>query len=90
MDCLLGLVTRVVDDETFDVTVVSQGQTNRDTYGRCERIHIPPGSGMVQASAGPGGRWGSGRLLFGTSVSLTVHGRDSSGRLLCDVRLLSV
>lgn len=87
-DKISGLVTNVVDGDTFDVKVTWRSQYNQNNYSDSERVRI----NKIDAPelTNPGGLAAKERLarrIHGKMVSLTVYSRDTYGRLICDVSM---
>jgi len=85
-DKISGLVTNVVDGDTFDVKVTWLSQYNKNNYGDSERVRI----NKIDAPelAYPGGLAAKEKLarrIDGKIVNLTIYSRDTYGRLICDV-----
>ncbi|MBI4258673.1 MAG: hypothetical protein HY619_06940 [Thaumarchaeota archaeon] len=89
-DAIWGDVTQVVDGDTFDIKVTHIGRNNQNSYGDIEGIRIA----RIDASelpSRPGQRAGDQleRVLRGKFVRCDIGSRDTFGRLVCDVAVVS-
>ena len=87
-DILWGQVTRVVDGDTFDVTVTHYAKANAYQYNNEERIRLAGGNAPEMSSLE--GILAKSKLeskLNGRNVQLVIHSRDTYHRLVCDVTL---
>jgi endonuclease YncB( thermonuclease family) len=87
-DRISGLVTSVVDGDTFDVKVTWRSQYNQNNYGDSERVRI----NKIDAPelTNPGGLSAKEKLarrIDGKIVNLTIYSRDVYGRIVSDVIL---
>ncbi len=70
-DFLRGLVTRVLQAETIEITVTEQRSSNTTAYSTTERVHPM----FCGADLGP-------EPILGKEISVSVLGRDGMGRLI--------
>lgn len=88
MDCIEGYVTKVMDGDTFLMTVKWVGANNRRRYKDVEKIRL---AGVDAPAANtPGGRSATTRLrgrLYQKYVHCDIRARDTYGRLVCAVRV---
>lgn len=88
-DTISGTVTRVIDGDTFEMTVAHQASENEGSYERQEKIRIA-NVDAPELSA-PGGSRSKQQLeliLGGKDVRCYVQTRDTYGRLVAVVELV--
>lgn len=90
MDIVNGRVTNVVDGDTFDIKVETVGTYNTYSYNQNERVRI---ANINQPERGASGGFLATLLLrnnlAGKFVRCSIHSRDTYGRLVCDVTVIS-
>ncbi|MCK4404639.1 MAG: thermonuclease family protein [candidate division Zixibacteria bacterium] len=88
-DKIRGLVTDVVDGDTFDVKVTWRSPDNANEYDDTERIRINKiDAPELTDPGGPGAKETLEDAIDGKVVDLTVYSRDKYGRLVCDVSVV--
>lgn len=88
-DTIRGPVTRVVDGDTFAMTVTHTGTNNVESYNNSETIRIA-GFDAPELSSGAGQRSKEALTLklAGKTVRCTVQARDTYGRVVATVSVL--
>ncbi len=89
MDIIRGVVTRVIDGDTFEVDVTHYHRENEYDYNTHERIRINS-IDTPELPSRPGilAKQRLENQILGHTVELWIHARDSYGRLVADVYLL--
>jgi len=87
-DTFKGLVTNIVDGDTFDMHVTSVGDNNAYEYNADETIRIADiDEPELSTPAGRRSKDLLERKLKGKKVQCYVQSRDSYGRIVADVRV---
>lgn len=85
-DVIFGLVTSIVDGDTFDVLVTRQNSGNQYRYNSVERIRISSiNAPELPTISGMRAKVDLERHLSHKSVKLHVQARDAYGRLVSEV-----
>jgi len=87
-DKISGVVTNVIDGDTFDINVNWQSPYNKIRYNQSERIRINnTNAPELNEPGGPRDKDKLKRRIEGKQVNLTIYSRDTYSRLICDVSL---
>ena len=89
-DVIWGLVTNVIDGDTFEMNVTHIGKSNSNKYNENEIVRI---NGIDAPEMGtPEGLTAKMALslrILGKQVVCTVHARDKFGRVVADFEIES-
>jgi len=89
-DTIRGPVTNVIDGDTFDMNVTHVGNNNRFKYNDNERIRIAGGNAPeLNTPSGLQAKQTLNNRLIGKEVRCTVQSRDTYGRIVANVTVLS-
>ena len=87
-DVIRGRVTRVIDGDTFEMSVTSVNAPSGNKYGSSETIRIATiDAPELSTPAGKRSKDALERKLIGQSVTCTVQARDTYGRVVANVRI---
>jgi len=87
-DVIYGIVTEVIDGDTFKVKVYYQSANNKAKYGDNETVRIANiDAPEIPSAAGLRAKVHLENKLKGRNVRLEIQARDTYGRLVCKVRL---
>lgn len=85
-DMIIGIVTYVIDGDTFDMKVTHLGDDNEYDYGQKERVRISDiDAPELGTRMGPLSRYALQRLLMDRKVHCDVLSRDKYGRVIAEV-----
>ena len=88
-DTIRGLVTNIVDGDTFDMKVTHVGKNNKYEYNDEERVRIADiDTPELRAPGGKRSKDLLERKLKGKEVRCYVQARDSYDRVVADVKVL--
>jgi len=88
-DTFKGLVTNIVDGDTFDMDVTSVGENNEYKYKNKERIRIHDiDEPELSTAAGRRSKDLLERKFKGKKVQCAVQSRDTYDRIVADVKVL--
>ena len=88
-DTIRGLVTRVVDGDTFEMNVAYIGKKNAEKYDDSEIVRIAGiDAPELDTDAGKKAKAELTNRLSGKEVRCTVQARDTYGRVVADVEVL--
>ena len=88
-DIIQGPVTRVIDGDTFDMTVTHVGKANARTYNDTETVRIAGfDAPELPSRAGQRSKDSLSLKLSGKTVHCTVQARDTYGRVVATVRII--
>lgn len=89
-DTIRGMVTSVIDGDTFDMSVTHTGKNNSITYNNAERIRI---AGIdkpeINTDAGKKAKTALENKLNGKEVRITIDARDDYRRIVGTVEILN-
>jgi len=88
-DIIYGLVCAVIDGDTFIIKVTEASESNKNKYGKWERIRIA--NIDLSELKTPGGYRDKVKLestIQGKEVSCSVQSRDKSGRIVAEVKII--
>lgn len=90
MDTIRGLVTTIVDGDTFDVRVTHTGNQNKYQYSNVERIRIAEMDAPELSSLlGQRSKNYLQQKLLNKEVRCHVQSRDEYGRIVAKVQMLT-
>ena len=85
-DIIQGLVTRIIDGDTFDMQVTAVGENNTYCYNDIERIRIANiNAPELDTPEGLAAKRKLKRVLENRTVRCTVQARGPYGRVVVDV-----
>jgi endonuclease YncB( thermonuclease family) len=87
-DVIKGTVTRVIDGDTFEMSVTSVNAPSGNRYNRTETIRIANvDAPELNTPGGQRSRDALERKLLRKNVACTVQARDTFGRVVASVRI---
>lgn len=86
-DEILGMVTRIIDGDIFDIYIIHQSRYNRRTYNKRERVRITKSNFQIKGSSLLSPQQKLERIIQGKSVQVIVKSRDYFGRLKGKVKV---
>lgn len=88
-DIIQGPVTRIIDGDTFDMTVTYIGTSNERKYADSETIRLAGfDAPELPSRAGQRSKDSLTLKLSGKTVRCTVQARDTYGRVVATVSIL--
>jgi endonuclease YncB( thermonuclease family) len=88
-DTIRGPVTRVIDGDTFEMTVTHVGKNNKEEYNDNETVRLAGvNAPELGTQAGEAAKDKLQRQLSGKEVRCAVQARDTYGRVVADVTIL--
>ncbi len=88
-DIIQGPVTRVIDGDTFAMTVTHTGTNNVESYNNTETIRIAGfDAPELPSRAGQRSKEALALKLSGKTVRCTVQARDTYGRIVATVSVI--
>lgn len=89
-DTIRGPVINVIDGDTFDMNVTHVGNNNKYKYNDKERIRMAGGDAPeLNTSGGVQAKQALENRLIGKEVRCAIQSRDTFGRIIANVTVLS-
>ena len=88
VDVIQGKVTKIIDGDTFDMSITGIGANNSKTYNTTEIIRLADmNAPELKTTSGQKAKQNLKTKIGGKIVKCKVQARDSHGRLICKVSL---
>lgn len=88
-DLIQGPATRIIDGDTFEMSVTRIGTSNTNRYNNTETVRIAGfDAPELPSRAGQRSKEALAQKLAGKTVLCTVQARDTYGRVVATVRIL--
>lgn len=89
MDTIRGIVTNVVDGDTFDMSVTHHGKDNEYKYNNPERIRVSDiDTPEINTTQGKRDKAKLESIILNKEVRVYIEARDTYGRVVGNVKLI--